>query len=236
MPRATCPDLAEPKMPLIPTNHSRSRRLAIWLVTATLVYNVIEAVIALWTGAEAESIALFGFGLDSVIEVSAAAVVLWRLRVEARGADAATVERTEQRVRGFVGWTFLLLALYVSAQAALALWRRAAPEASTVGIVIAIASLAVMPLLAWAKIRAARRLGSAALVAEAKETLACSYLSLVLLVGLAANSAFGWWWADPVAALLMVPWLVKEGREGISGEACHDDDEHPAPDRCRRTE
>lgn len=99
--------------------------------------------------------------------------------------------------------------------------RQQAPEASTVGIVLAIASLAVMPLLAWGKMRVAHQLESAALLAEAKETLACSYLSVVLLVGLAANAAAGWWWADPVAALLMVPWLVKEGREGLTNmESC----------------
>lgn len=205
----------------MPPLHSRSRRLATWLVASTLVYNVIEAVIAIWSGAEAESIALFGFGLDSVVEFAAAGIVLWRLLVEARGADAATVASTERWVRRFVGATFWLLALYVTAQAGVTLWRQQAPEASTIGIVLAIASLSVMPLLAWGKMRVARQLGSAALLAEAKETLACSYLSVVLLVGLAANAAAGWWWADPAAALLMVPWLIKEGREGLTNmESC----------------
>jgi divalent metal cation (Fe/Co/Zn/Cd) transporter len=115
--------------------------------------------------------------------------------------------------------TFLLLAVYVSLQASWTLWTRAAPEASLVGILLAVASLIVMPLAAWWKFRAARAIGSAALRAEAKETLACSYLSLTLLVGLAANAAAGWWWADPVAALIMVPWLVKEGSEGVRGES-----------------
>ncbi|MCA9639804.1 MAG: cation transporter [Myxococcales bacterium] len=203
------------------SSDKHSRRLATWLVAATLAYNVIEAVIALWSGAEAESIALFGFGLDSVIEFAAAGVVLWRLSVEARGADARTVARIEHRVHRFVGVTFLLLALYVTAQAGMTLWRQQAPNVSTVGLVLAVASLAVMPVLAWGKMRVARRLGSAALIAEAKETLACSYLSVVLLVGLAANAAAGWWWADPAAALLMVPWLVKEGREGLlSPQSC----------------
>ncbi len=200
----------------MPPPNRRLRRLATWLVASTLTYNVIEAVIALWSGTEAESIALFGFGLDSVVEFAAAGVVLWRLAVEARGADAATVATTERWVRRFVGATFLLLALYVTAQAGVTLWRQQAPEASTIGIALAIASLAVMPLLAWGKMRVARQLGSAALLAEAKETLACSYLSVVLLVGLAANAAAGWWWADPAAALLMVPWLVREGREGLA--------------------
>ena len=117
----------------------------------------------------------------------------------------------------------MLLALYVTIQAGWTLWQRAAPEESTLGIIVAAASLIVMPLVSWGKLRAAREIGSAALRAEAKETLACSYLSFTLLVGLVANATVGWWWADPVAALLMVPWLIKEGREGLSGDGCCDD-------------
>lgn len=104
------------------------------------------------------------------------------------------------------------------------LWKQAAPEESMIGIVLAIASLVIMPLVFWGKLRAAREIGSAALRAEANETLACSYLSFALLLGLVANAAAGWWWADPVAALLMVPWLLKEGREGLRGEPCCDGD------------
>jgi divalent metal cation (Fe/Co/Zn/Cd) transporter len=114
--------------------------------------------------------------------------------------------------------TFLLLALYVLVQAAGTLWKRQIPQESVVGIALATASLIVMPAFSWGKLRAARVIGSAALRAEAKETLACSYLSLTLLVGLAANAVAGWWWADPVAALLMVPWLLSEGIEGWRGE------------------
>jgi divalent metal cation (Fe/Co/Zn/Cd) transporter len=140
--------------------------------------------------------------------------------VEARGADHETVERTERRVHRFVGVTFLALAAYVAAQAFWTFWTRFPPEESLIGLGLAAVSLVVMPLVAWGKLRAAREIGSAALRAEAKETLACSYLSLTLLVGLAANAAAGWWWADPAAAILMIPWLVKEGREGMRGEAC----------------
>lgn len=197
-------------------------RIALGLVVATMVYNVVEAVVALWSGTVAESIALIGFGLDSVIETSAAALLLWRLLVEARGADAETIERTEHRVHRFVGVTFFLLAVYVTADAVWTLWVRAEPAESVVGIVLAAASLIIMPAVSWGKLRAAREIGSAALRAEAKETLACSYLSFTLLVGLVANAAIGWWWADPVAALVMVPWLVKEGREGLRGEAGDD--------------
>jgi len=194
--------------------------IAIRLVAATLAYNVIEAVVALWSGAEADSIALLGFGLDSIIECSAAALLFWRLRVEVRGADHATVERTERRVHRFVGGTFIALALYVTAQAIVTLWRREPPAASGPGILLAAASLTVMPILSFWKLRAAREIGSAALRAEAKETLACAYLSLALLVGLALNAIAGLWWADPAAALVMVPWLVKEGREGLRAEGC----------------
>ncbi len=197
----------------------RSLRLAIALVALTLAYNVIEAVIAIWAGTEAGSIALFGFGLDSVIELAAAAVLLWRLLVELRGGDRDRVQTTERRAHLFVGLTFLALAAYVTIQALLTLVRADRPEESPVGIVLAAVSLAVMPLLAWGKLRTAARMGSEALRAEAKETLACAYLSLTLLVGLALNSALGWWWADPVAALVMVPWLVREGVEGVRGEA-----------------
>jgi len=193
-------------------------RVGLWLVAGTLAYNVLEAVVALVAGARADSIALVGFGLDSVIECAAAAVLLWRLRLEARGGDREAVEVAERRVGRFVGLTFLLLALYVLAEAGLTLWRREPPRESVVGIVLAAASLVVMPIISVAKLRVAARLGSAALRAEAKETLACSYLSFALLLGLVANAAAGLWWADPAAALLMVPWLVKEGVEGLRGE------------------
>jgi divalent metal cation (Fe/Co/Zn/Cd) transporter len=198
-------------------------RIGLWLVGATMAYNVIEAVVALWFGASAESIALLGFGLDSVIECAAAGVLLWRLSLEARGADRERLERAERRVHRFVGATFLALAAYVTAQASLTLWRAEPPEESIPGIILAAASLVIMPLVAWGKLRAAREIPSAALRAEAKETLACSYLSFALLLGLLANAVAAWWWADPVAALLMVPWLVREGLEGIRGEACGDE-------------
>ena len=195
-------------------------RIAVGLVAGTMAYNVIEAVVALWAGAVADSVALLGFGLDSVIEMAAAALMLWRLTVEVRGADALHIARTERRVHLFVGVTLLLLALYVVAQASVTLWTRRAPEASAVGIVLAVLSLAVMPLLSWGKLHVAGHIGSAALRAEAKETLACSYLSFTLLLGLGANAAAGWWCADPGCALLMVPWLVREGLEGLQGEGC----------------
>jgi divalent metal cation (Fe/Co/Zn/Cd) transporter len=194
-------------------------RRALWLVGATLGYNLVEAGIAVWAGTEASSIALLGFGLDSVIECAASAVLIWRLVVEIRGADEERVETAERRAGLFVGATFLALAAYVLVESVLTLTSGDHPGASLVGIVLAAVSLGVMPILAAVKLTTARRLGSTALQAEAKETLACAYLSFTLLVGLVLNAAAGLWWADPAAALAMVPWLVREGVEGLRGEA-----------------
>jgi divalent metal cation (Fe/Co/Zn/Cd) transporter len=198
-------------------------RRAARLVGATALYNLVEAGLAIGAGVAAGSIALVGFGLDSVIELSAGVVVFRRLQLEARGVSAARLAGTERRVRRFVGVTFFLLAAYVVIQAVVVLALRAAPAESRLGIGLAIASTIVMPAIAWGKLRAADALGSRALRAEAKETLACAYLSIALLLGLAANALLGWWWADPAAALLMVPWLVHEGREALEDE-CDDDD------------
>jgi len=195
-------------------------RIALNLVAWTLLYNVIEAVIALVSGGEAASVALVGFGLDSLIETAAAAVLLWHLSVERGGADPERVARAEHRVHRFIGGTFLALTAYVLAQSGWTLWRAEEPSETKVGIALATLSLIIMPAVSLAKLRAAREVGSAALRAEAKETLACSYLSLTLLLGLGANALLGWWWADPVAALLMCPWLIREGLEGLRGEEC----------------
>jgi len=205
------------------SSQARWIRIGLWLVIATMVYNGVEAGLALWAGLQASSVALVGFGLDSIIELAAASVMLWRLSLETRGADPERIEEGERKVQRFVGATFMALALYVVGQAGWTLWTSAAPEESHVGIALAAASLLIMPLVAWGKLRAAREIGSKSLRAEAKETLACSYLSFALLLGLLANALAGWWWADPVAALLMVPWLVKEGLEGIRGEDEDDD-------------
>jgi len=198
-------------------SQDRWLRIALSLVVATMAYNLVEAIVALWSGAEANSIALVGFGLDSVIELVAASALLWRLWVEWTGARRDLLDLAERRVHQVVGATFLLLAVYVTAQAGWTLWRSAAPEESSVGIALAVASLLIMPLVSWGKLRAAREIGSAALRSEAKETLACSYLSFALLVGLVANASLGWWWADPLAALFMVPWLLREGLEALRG-------------------
>ncbi|MCI0354808.1 MAG: cation transporter [Acidobacteria bacterium] len=185
----------------------------------TVGWNSAEAVIGIAAGVIAGSIALVGFGLDSVIEVSSGAVLLWRLRAD---RDHARRERAERLALRLVGVSFLVLAAYVAADAAFSLWRRLEPEESYVGIGLAIVSLLVMPLLARAKRRLAAELGSPALHADSQQTKICAYLSMILLGGLALNAALDWWWADPVAALLMTPIIVTEGVGALRGKTCCD--------------
>jgi divalent metal cation (Fe/Co/Zn/Cd) transporter len=205
------------------------KRAARWLVAATLAYNAIEAAVALWAGEVADSIALIGFGLDSVIECAAAVVMLRHLLLEDRGASPETLEASEHRAHRFIGFTLLLLAAYVGIQAGRTLWLREAAAASLPGILLAALSAVIMPVVAYGKLRAARALSSPALRSEAMETLACAWLSVALLVGLAANAWAGWWWADPAVALSMVPWLIREGNEGIRGDRCCDGDSRAGP-------
>lgn len=187
----------------------------------TIGYNVLEAVVAIGAGLVSGSVALFGFGLDSVIEVTASGAAQWRLRADLDTSRRERVERTTLRI---IGWSFLALAAYVILDSAHALWRRDAPERSLVGLTLLALSAIVMPVLARAKRRVARAMTSRALEADAMQTSLCAYLSVIALAGVALNTALGWWWADPVAALLMVPIIAKEGVEGVRGEAhCEDD-------------
>ncbi len=165
-------------------------------------------------GLFAGSTALIGFGLDSVIESLSGSVLLWRLR------DGTTGEEREQRALKLVGVSFLILAVYIAYEATESLLRREPPAASYIGIGLAVASVIVMPLLARAKRKVAARLGSRALHADSRQTDICSYLSAILLLGLGANALGGWWWADPVAGLLMVPIIGKEGVDALRGESC----------------
>jgi divalent metal cation (Fe/Co/Zn/Cd) transporter len=195
----------------------RGRSLS-WL---TLGYNSVEGFVAIVAGLLAGSIALVGFGFDSVIELAASATALWRLNADVNPIER---ERAELLTLRIVGVLFLALALYVTADAINALLKREAPEESTVGIVLAAASLVVMPLLARAKRKVAIALGSRALRSEAQQTQLCTYLSAILLGGLTLNALFGWWWADPAAALIMVPIIGKEGVEALRGQdSCNDD-------------
>jgi len=177
---------------------------------------VVEAVVSIAAGWAAGSIALVGFGLDSVIESASGVALLWRLRRD----DPAVREASERRALRLVGLSFLALAAYVAADSAHSLWAREEPEASPPGIVIATLSLVVMPLLARAKRRVAAGITSRALHADSRQTDLCAYLSAILLAGLGLNVALGWWWADPVAGLAMVPIIAREGVASWRGRPC----------------
>lgn len=170
-------------------------------------------------GAMAGSIALIGFGIDSFIEVTSGAALLWRMNVD---EDVHRRERRERFALRIVGACFLALAAYIAFESIRDLWQRNMPERSVAGIILACASLVAMPLLSRAKRKVGSELGSAAMSADAKQADFCMYLSAILLAGLLLNPLFGLWWADPVAALVMVPIIAKEGIEGIQGKACQD--------------
>ncbi|KWX66753.1 cation transporter [Mycobacterium sp. NAZ190054] len=197
------------------TAHQRdvlTRRIR-FLVAATIVYNLAEAVIALAEGTRVSSAALIGFGLDSLVEVSSAAAVAWQFSAE-------DPERREKAALRFIAFSFFALACYVSVDAVLTLAGVRDTRPSPIGIVIAVASLVIMPVLSYAQRSAGRRLGSASAVADSKQTLLCTYLSAVLLVGLVLHAAFGWTWADPVAALGIAALAVREGRNAWRGDPC----------------
>jgi len=177
----------------------------------------MEGLVAVIAGLIAGSISLVGFGIDSFIEVTSASVLLWRMSVD---ADIARRERNERLALKIVGGSFLALSAYIGYESVADLVRRQAPEHSLPGIVLACASLLVMPLLSRAKRKVGTALGSAAMHADAKQTDFCVYLSAILLVGLLLNALFGLWWADPVAALVMAPLIAKEGLDGLRGEGC----------------
>lgn len=191
-----------------------------WLQYVTIAWNSLECLVALIAGSLAGSIALVGFGFDSAIEVTSSLAALWRLRWD---ADEVRREAAERHTLRIIGGCFLLLSAYVAYDAIRALVERRAPEHSTIGIVLAALSLIVMPVLVRFKRPIASRLGSGALEAEARQTRICAYLSAILLVGLGLNARLAWWWADPVAALLMVPLIAWEGWEALTGKTCCDD-------------
>jgi divalent metal cation (Fe/Co/Zn/Cd) transporter len=203
--------------PMLGFERKRRQRNALGLALITIAWNVVEAVVAIVAGAVASSIALVGFGLDSSVEVLSASVIVWQM-------TRPVPEEREARALRLIALSFLALAGYVTVQAVIDLAQRHESEASTVGIVLAIASLIVMPLLAGLKRRNGRRLGSTSVVADSSQTLLCTYLSAVLLVGLLLNATVGWWWADPLAAVVIAALALREGREAWRGERCCDDD------------
>jgi len=215
---------------LTAADRTRLGRRAQWLAGASVAYNVLEAVVAVAAGLVAGSVALVGFGLDSVVEVSSGLVILWQFRHR-------MPETRERQALRLMAIAFFALAAYVTVESVRGLFFGGQPESSPVGIGLAIASLVIMPFLSWAQRRTGRALGSATVVADSTQTLLCTYLSAVLLVGLTLNATLGWAWADPIAGLVIAAVAVREGVEAWRGEGCcapnhpggHVDD---APDGC----
>lgn len=193
---------------------------ALALEYLTVGWNMIEAVVAIGAGLAANSVALVGFGIDSVVESASGGVLIWRLKAEAGDMDAAAIERLDRRARKLVAGSLFALATYVGFDAVRALWTRDMPVTSPVGIALTALSMAVMAWLARAKYRAATALKSRALEADSFQTSACWWLSVIALTGMALNAILGWWWADPIAALVMVVFILKEARKGWLGEDC----------------
>ena len=198
----------------------RGFRLAIF----TVAWNVLEGIIAIVSGLFAGSVALVGFGVDSFVEAASGIVVGWRFSYEMRGRSEEQAEKAEHLASRVAGTLLLILAVYLlidSSRRLIGYGRE--PDPSLPGIALTILSLAVMPILARAKLKTAAALGSKALRADAYETIACAWLSATTLTGLVLNAAFGWWWADPAAALVLIPFIVREGLEGLRGE-CDDEE------------
>jgi len=187
-------------------------RQGILLSYATIGYNSLEAIGSLIAGLLSGSVALVGFGIDSVIEVIASVAAQWRLRID---ADLSRRSESDVRTHRIVGWCFVALAVCVTVYSVKSLYLAEAPDRSWFGLIVLVLSVIVMPALAWAKRRVAIKLQSTALEAEAKQTSLCAYLSVIALGGVGLNALFGWWWADPLAALAMVPIIVGEGVHGI---------------------
>ena len=202
-----------PATGLPPVERQRLGRRAQLLAAASVAYNAVEAVIAITAGLVAGSVALIGFGLDSVVEVSSGLIILWQFRHR-------LPETRERQALRLMAVSFFALAAYVAFESARALVTGHDPDASPVGIGLAIASLAVMPFLSWAQRRTGRALGSSAVVADSTQTLLCTYLSAVLLAGLVLNATLGWSWADPLAGLVIAAVAIKEGLEAWKGDAC----------------
>jgi divalent metal cation (Fe/Co/Zn/Cd) transporter len=202
---------------LQPRSSATLVRRGLLLNFATIGYNILEAVVSVAIGIVSGSVSLVGFGIDSVIEVTASVAAQWRLRAHMNLPQREKVERQTLRI---IGWSFVALALYVAMDSAKTLWLHEAPDRSLWGALILLASTIVMPLLARAKRNVALAMESRALVADARQTSLCAYLSVIGLAGVGLNLWLGWWWADPIAALAMTPIIVREGREALRGEDC----------------
>ena len=207
-----------------PLTRSGQVRLGVWIELVTIAWMTIEASVALMVGFMTRSVSLQGFGIDSVIELVAGGMLLWRLLVEQRGGSIEVVEQAERRASGVTATGLFALAVYIVADSAFSLLTQSRPEASWWGVGLAMAAASIMPLLWQGKLRVAKQIGSAALKADAACSVTCAYMSLTLLAGLLLNRLFGWWWADPLAALVLIYFLVQEGREALhearTGETC----------------
>ncbi len=201
-------------------HRASSIRHALRLEWLTIGWNVVEGVVAVAAAVVAGSVALLGFGIDSFVESASGAVLVWRLLAERRGMNPEDVEHLDAKAHKLVGATLFLLAAYIGIDAAVTLWNREMPRPSAVGIVLTVVSMVAMQWLARAKRRAAQRLGSRALEADAFQTTACFWLSVITLAGIGLNAALGWWWADPAAAFGMTWFIAKEGTEAWRGEDC----------------
>lgn len=199
-------------------------RLGVWIELISLLWMVIEASVAISLGFATHSVSLQGFGIDSVIELIAGSVLLWRLVLEQRGGSLEAVEQAERRASWVVALSLFALALYIVGDSIFSFTTKSRAESSAWGIGLAIAAAIIMPVLWQGKLRVARRIGSAALKADAVCSVTCAYMSFALLAGLLLNALFGWWWADPLAALALIYFIVQEGREALhearTGETC----------------
>jgi divalent metal cation (Fe/Co/Zn/Cd) transporter len=204
-------------------------RLGIWIEVVTIAWMTFEASVAIIVGYMTRSVSLQGFGIDSVIELIAGGILLWRLLVEQRGGTTDAIERAEKRAAWVTALSLFALSIYIVGDSAFALIIQSRPEASWWGIGLAIAAAIFMPVLWQGKLRVARRIGSAALKADAACSATCAYMSFTLLAGLLLNRLFGWWWADPLAALVLVYFIIREGRDALhearTGETCDCGDE-----------
>jgi len=211
------------------TTRAGQVRLGVWIELVTIVWMVIEASVALSVGFATRSVSLQGFGLDSIVELIAGGILLWRLLIEQRGGSTERIDVAERRASWVTAISLFALAVYIVGDSAFAFVTRTQPEASWWGVGLALAAAIIMPLLWQGKLRVAKLIGSAALKADAACSVTCAYMSLTLLVGLLLNRLFGWWWADPLAALALVYFLVQEGREALhearTGETCSCGDE-----------
>lgn len=216
--------MAQPLLQTVTPPRTAQLRLGVWIELVTIVWMTIEAAVALTTGFATKSVSLEGFGIDSLIELLAGSILLWRLLVEQRGEAAERIERAERRASWITAISLFALACYIVADSAWTFLTRSHPASSWWGVSLAIAAALIMPLLWQGKLRVAKRIGSAALKADAACSVTCAYMSLTLLAGLLLNHFLGWWWADPLAALALVYFIVREGREALhearTGETC----------------